>query len=105
MPTYIYRRGDGTTFEIQQRITEPALEVDPETGQKVKRVISGHAGLIFKGHGFYLTDYARKSNSASSSSTDTKHTSSESKSSSGSASPSESKTTSDSGSKETKTAA
>ena len=58
MPTYVYRREDGTTFEIEQRITEPALEVDPETGQPVKRVISG-AGLIFKGSGFYLTDYAR----------------------------------------------
>lgn len=59
MPTYIYRRDDGTTFEVQQRITEDPLEVCPETGQAVKRVISGNAGLIFKGSGFYLTDYAR----------------------------------------------
>ena len=61
MPTYVYRREDGSTFEVQQRITENALDVDPETGQKVQRVISG-AGLIFKGSGFYLTDYSRKSN-------------------------------------------
>ena len=59
MPTYVYRREDGTTFEVQQRITEPALETCPDTGQPVKRVISGSAGLIFKGSGFYLTDYAR----------------------------------------------
>lgn len=58
MPTYVYRREDGSTFEIQQRITDDPLIVDPETGQKVERVISG-AGLIFKGSGFYLTDYAR----------------------------------------------
>ncbi len=57
MPTYIYRREDGTDFEIEQRITEPALTVDPETGQNVRRVISGKAGLVFKGSGFYLTDY------------------------------------------------
>ncbi len=57
MPTYIYRREDGTDFEIEQRISEPALTVDPDTGQKVRRVISGKAGLVFKGSGFYLTDY------------------------------------------------
>ena len=60
MPTYVYRREDGTTFELEQRITEPALEVDPQTGQKVERVITGSAGLVFKGSGFYLTDYARQ---------------------------------------------
>ena len=59
MPTYVYRRADGTEFEIQQRITEAPLSVCPDTGQAVKRVISGNAGLIFKGSGFYLTDYAR----------------------------------------------
>lgn len=61
MPTYVYRRDDGSTFEIEQRITEPSLEICPTTGQKVRRVISG-AGLIFKGSGFYLTDYARNGN-------------------------------------------
>ncbi len=59
MPTYVYRRADGTTFEVQQRITEEPLTACPETGQPVKRVISANAGLIFKGSGFYLTDYAR----------------------------------------------
>ena len=59
MPTYVYRREDGSTFEVVQRITEDALTVDPETGQKVQRVISG-AGLVFKGSGFYLTDYVHK---------------------------------------------
>jgi putative FmdB family regulatory protein len=66
MPTYVYRREDGSTFEVEQRITEPALAACPTTGQKVARVISG-AGLIFKGEGFYLTDYARKTNGKESS--------------------------------------
>lgn len=59
MPTYVYRREDGTTFEIEQRITEDALTACPDTGQPVTRVITGGTGLIFKGSGFYLTDYAR----------------------------------------------
>ena len=61
MPTYTYKREDGSVFEIEQRITEDALETCPTTAQKVKRVISGGAGLVFKGSGFYLTDYVKKS--------------------------------------------
>ena len=79
MPTYVYRREDGTTFEIEQRITEPALETCPTTGQRVQRVISG-AGLIFKGSGFYLTDYARNGNGKSASSGSTNGSKSETKS-------------------------
>ena len=60
MPTYVYRRPDGTTFEAFQRISDDPLTEDPETGAPVVRVISGGAGLQFKGDGFYLTDYARK---------------------------------------------
>jgi predicted nucleic acid-binding Zn ribbon protein len=61
MPTYVYRRQDGTTFEVFQRISDDPLEVDPDTGEPVSRVIGGGAGLIFKGTGFYETDYVRKS--------------------------------------------
>lgn len=67
MPTYVYRRPDGSTFEVTQRISDDALTVDPETGEPVERVIGGGAGLIFKGTGFYLTDYARKGESGASS--------------------------------------
>lgn len=70
MPTYVYRREDGSVFEIQQRITEDPLTVCPETGQPVRRVISGNAGLIFKGSGFYLTDYARTNGNGASKSSD-----------------------------------
>jgi len=67
MPTYEYRREDGTTFEIQQRITEDPLETCPETGQEVERIISGGSGLIFKGDGFYVNDYGSGSSTASNS--------------------------------------
>ena len=67
MPTYTYKREDGSVFEIDQRITEDALEVCPTTGQKVKRIISGGAGLVFKGSGFYLTDYGKGGSSSGSS--------------------------------------
>lgn len=69
MPTYVYRREDGSTFETMQSITEEPLTVCPTTGQAVKRVIGGGAGLIFKGSGFYLTDYARKDSGKSDAST------------------------------------
>ena len=74
MPTYVYRREDGTIFEIEQRITEDALETCPTTGQGVKRVITGGTGLIFKGSGFYLTDYARGNGTDSTKETETDKT-------------------------------
>lgn len=46
MPTYTYRRDDGTTFETQQKITEDPLEECPETGQPVERIITGRPGVI-----------------------------------------------------------
>ena len=57
MPTYVYRRPDGTTFEVFQKISDAPLAQDPDSGVPVQRVISGGAGLQFKGDGFYLTDY------------------------------------------------
>jgi len=59
MPIYEYRRPDGTTFEIQQSFSDDALEVDPETGVPVQRVL--HAPAVhFKGKGFYNTDYGTR---------------------------------------------
>jgi len=58
MPTYIYHCTDcGHEFEEFQAITEKALEVCPECQGKIERVITGGAGFIFKGNGFYLTDH------------------------------------------------
>lgn len=55
MPVYTYRREDGTTFDVRQKFTDDPLTVDPETGQKVQRVIHA-SSIIFKGSGFYVTD-------------------------------------------------
>jgi len=59
MPIYEYRRPDGTTFELMQSFSDPALKKDPETGVKVERVL--HAPAVhFKGKGFYNTDYGTR---------------------------------------------
>jgi len=64
MPTYVYKNlVTGETFEVQQRITEDALTVHPETGDPVKRLIQP-VGIAFKGSGFYVND-SRASSSAS----------------------------------------
>ena len=60
MPTYDYRRADGTVFELVQSITEDPLTECPITGQPVERMISGGTGFILKGSGFYQTDYVSK---------------------------------------------
>lgn len=57
MPTYEYKRKDGSTFEIKQSINDDALTECPETGQPVKRIISGGSGVVYKGDGWYVTDY------------------------------------------------
>lgn len=58
MPTYDYKcLACDVRFEKFQGITAPAIEDCPECGGKVKRLIGAGAGLIFKGSGFYTTDY------------------------------------------------
>ncbi len=58
MPTYDYKcLACDTQFEKFQGITAPPIEACPECGGKVKRLIGAGAGLIFKGSGFYITDY------------------------------------------------
>jgi len=41
VPVYVYRRDDGSIFEIEQRITADALVSCPTSGQKVERVLQG----------------------------------------------------------------
>ncbi len=61
MPTYEYLcENCGERFEVFQRITDSPLEKCERCGGRVKRLISGGAGLIFKGSGFYITDYKKK---------------------------------------------
>jgi len=59
MPTYEYQcDACGTKFEKFQSITAPPIKKCPKCGKnKVRRLISTGAGLIFKGSGFYITDY------------------------------------------------
>ena len=57
MPTYDYECTDcGHTFEYFQSMSDDPLSVCPECGGKVKRLIGGGLGIIFKGSGFYVTD-------------------------------------------------
>ena len=61
MPTYEYRCEDcGHEFEAFQRMTEAPVKKCPVCSGQVKRIISGGAGFIFKGSGFYITDYRSK---------------------------------------------
>ncbi len=66
MPTYYYECSKcRKTFEIFQSMKDDALKTCPKThcrmktwGKgKVKRLLGTGAGLIFKGSGFYITDY------------------------------------------------
>ena len=59
MPTYVYECGVcQKQFEVEQRMSDPLL-TDCDCGEKgqLRRLISAGAGLIFKGSGFYATDY------------------------------------------------
>ncbi len=65
MPTYDYRCVScGHQFEAFQSMRDEPLKVCPECGGRIERLISGGTGLIFKGSGFYETDYKRKSESS-----------------------------------------
>jgi putative FmdB family regulatory protein len=59
MPTYEYRCPKGHEFEVLQRITDRARAKCPRCGMVAERQMSGGAGLIFKGSGFYITDYGK----------------------------------------------
>jgi putative FmdB family regulatory protein len=69
MPTYDYKCSNcGFEFEEFQSIMSEPIKICPSCGQStVYRKVSGGAGLIFKGSGFYITDYAKKNNSISTS--------------------------------------
>lgn len=57
MPTYEYRCEKGHNFEVFQRMSEPPVEKCIHCGAKAERLLSAGAGLLFKGSGFYITDY------------------------------------------------
>ncbi len=62
MPTYEYECEEcGHKFEEMQKFSDKPIKVCPKCSKrKVKRLISSGTGIIFKGSGFYETDYKRK---------------------------------------------
>ena len=60
MPTYEYEcRKCGNRFDEFQKMSAKPVAKCPKCGAKATRLLSGGAGLVFKGSGFYLTDYGR----------------------------------------------
>jgi putative FmdB family regulatory protein len=83
MPTYWYRcQKCKYEFEEMQKITDSPVKECPKCGGLVMRVITGGAGLIFKGSGFYITDYRSESYKKAESAEKTSSSSSSSSSSS-----------------------
>jgi len=66
MPTYQYEcDGCDHAFEVLQSMSDPKLKECPECQEpKLQRLIGPGAGIIFKGSGFYETDYKKKAPSA-----------------------------------------
>ena len=61
MPTYDYECNKcGYKFDLFQSITSKPSATCPKCKSKAQRLISGGGGIIFKGSGFYVTDYKRK---------------------------------------------
>jgi putative FmdB family regulatory protein len=66
VPTYDYKcTSCGHVFELFHAMSENPVPECPECGQPCERVISGGAGLVFRGNGFYATEYGRSSGGAS----------------------------------------
>jgi putative FmdB family regulatory protein len=62
MPTYEYEcEKCHHQFEQLQKIIDEPIKVCPICGGKVKRLISGGGGFLFKGNGFYITDHRSES--------------------------------------------
>ena len=59
MPTYEYLCPEGHQFEVVQKMSDRPRAKCPRCGRMAERQMSGGAGLIFKGSGFYITDYGK----------------------------------------------
>jgi putative FmdB family regulatory protein len=59
MPTYEYRCPEGHLFEKLEKMSDKPQARCPVCGKPATRKISGGAGLVFKGSGFYITDYGK----------------------------------------------
>ena len=66
MPTYEFRCSNGHAFDQFHKISDaPQTAACPVCGAEGARTISGGAGLVFKGSGFYLTDYGKNAHRTS----------------------------------------
>jgi putative FmdB family regulatory protein len=62
MPTYEYKcKKCGNVFEVFHSMNSEPVKLCPKCGGEVKKLIGSGAGTIFKGTGFYHTDYKNKS--------------------------------------------
>jgi putative FmdB family regulatory protein len=60
MPTYAYRCVICShEFQRFEKMSAPTRTKCPECGERAERLITGGAGLHFKGSGFYITDYKK----------------------------------------------
>ncbi len=93
MPTYTYRcKSCSYEFEEFQKITDERLIQCPSCKKDTLiRVIDGGAGLVFKGSGFYHTDYKRSGEGKAAKDSGEKENTSETKKESGSTTKTESK--------------
>ena len=72
MPLYEYKCDScGSVFEVREKFSDEPLAVHESCGGRVERLISLSA-FVFKGTGFYATDYARKGGGNGSSDSKTK---------------------------------
>lgn len=60
MPLYEYHCPKDGTFELVRKFSDPPLEACPTCGGAIEKLVSAPA-IQFKGSGWYITDYARKS--------------------------------------------
>lgn len=78
MPTYEYKcTSCNHKFEVFQSIKADPVEKCPSCSGKVIRLPGGGTGLIFKGSGFYITDYKKRSTSPSDGSSSKRETGSQ----------------------------
>jgi putative FmdB family regulatory protein len=62
MPTYEYECASCEhNFEVFQSMMDAALTICPNCGKRVRRIIGGGTGIIFKGSGFYVNDSKKAS--------------------------------------------
>ncbi len=77
MPTYEYECTKcGEIFEYFQSVQEKPKTKCELCGGKLKKLVSAGAGLVFKGSGFYITDYKKKSSPESESKSESASTTS-----------------------------